>query len=316
MITIGGVSLDVSHPKAFASTLETYCMDMRYQYVCDPGFRTEEEGNWFKNRFNLDAIVDTIDEMADKVDVGFIQSCNWDKHLDQAMPFIEKGKPVFIDKPIVGSMADIDRLRSLVAGGAKIMGSSSVRYCPEIRNFLSQSEEVRGKILTIYGTSGTDEFNYSVHIVEAMSQLAGAKACKCQYLGEALTADKQRCQSYSIDYENGIKGIYSACLDVWQPFVIVVVTTKSVYHFEVDLNQIYPSLLREIYKELARGESILADTEELINCTQIMLCGKKSRDERNGQVVSIEELEPGDRFDGDAFEKEYALIANRNVYKD
>ena len=123
MITIGGVSLDVSHPKAFASTLETYCMDMRYQYVCDPGFRTEEEGNWFKNRFNLDAIVDTIDEMADKVDVGFIQSCNWDKHLDQAMPFIEKGKPVFIDKPIVGSMADIDRLRSLVAGGAKIGAS-------------------------------------------------------------------------------------------------------------------------------------------------------------------------------------------------
>jgi predicted dehydrogenase len=57
--------------------------------------------------------------MADKVDIGFIQSCNWDKHIDQAMPFIQKGKPVFIDKPIVGSMKDIERIEKLVGRRSK-----------------------------------------------------------------------------------------------------------------------------------------------------------------------------------------------------
>ena len=315
MINIGLVSLDVSHPKAFASVMETHCMNMRYKYVYNPGFRTEADREWFVNRFKLDGYKNSIEEMVDEVDVGFIQSCNWDKHLDQAMPFIKSGKPVFIDKPIVGGMADIERLRALVSSGARIMGSSSVRYCPEIQSFLARSEEDRGRILTVYGTSGTDEFNYSVHIVEAMSQLAGAPAHTCQYLGEAKTADGQRCQSYAIDYESGVQGVYSACLDVWQPFVMVVITTKNVYHFEIDLGQIYPSLLREIYRELHDGKSRLADTETLINCTQIMLCGKKSRDCRGGAPVAISELEPDDRFDGDAFEKEYEVIANPKVYR-
>ena len=110
IIRIGGVSIDVSHPKAFASNLEKYCMNMRYALEYDDGFRTKQELEWFKNRYGLDGIAQSIEEMAGQVDVGFIQSCNWDKHLDQAMPFIREGKPVFIDKPIVGSMKDIARL--------------------------------------------------------------------------------------------------------------------------------------------------------------------------------------------------------------
>lgn len=316
MIQIGGVSIDVSHPKAFASNMEKYCMNMRYRYICNPGFRTEEEAQWFCSRFGLDGIKTTIGEMVEDVDVGFIQSCNWDKHLDQAMPFLEKGKPVFIDKPIVGSVRDINRLRELVAGGAKVLGSSSVRYCKEIQNFLARSEEERGKILAVYGTSGTDEFNYAIHIVEAISEVAGAKAETCRYLGEAKTSGGDRCQSYCIDFENGIQGIYSVCLDVWQPFVVVISTTKSIYHFEIDLDLIYSALLQQICYELQNGKSRMADVETLINCTQIMLCGKKSRDEKAGAAVSIHELEETDAFDGDAFEQEYAVTANRNVYRD
>ena len=41
IIRIGGVSIDVSHPKAFASNLEKYCMNMRYALEYDDGFRTD-----------------------------------------------------------------------------------------------------------------------------------------------------------------------------------------------------------------------------------------------------------------------------------
>lgn len=150
-----------------------------------------------------------------------------------------------------------------------------------------------------------------------MSALAGAPAESCRYLGEVRTEDGQRCQNYLIEYASGIQGIYSACLDVWQPFVLVVVTTKSVYHFEIDLDLIYSALLQQISHALRNdGRSCMADLDTLINCTQIMLCGKKSRDEADGRAVRIEELTPEDAFDGAAFEAEYAKIANRSVYQD
>ena len=56
IIRIGGVSIDVSHPKAFASNLEKYCMNMRYALEYDDGFRTKQELEWFKNRYGLDGI--------------------------------------------------------------------------------------------------------------------------------------------------------------------------------------------------------------------------------------------------------------------
>lgn len=315
MIRIGGVSIDVSHPKAFSLALEQENMDMHYDYIHNPGFRTRTEVEWFKNRFAVKAIADSLEEMAPLVDVGFIQSCNWDKHLDQAMPFLRAGKPVFIDKPIVGSMADVARLRKLVTEGAKIMGASCIRYTHEVQEFLAMDSQERGDVLTVFGTCGVDEFNYSIHIVETICELAGAKAIECQFLGEASSAGGHRCQSYCITYENNVQGIYSTCLDCWQPFVITILTTQKTFCFEIDLSKMYPALLGEIYKELTTGKSAMADVEKLINSTEIMLCGKKSRDERGGQPVNINELTPEDRFDGYAFEREYARTAGK-VYQD
>ncbi|MFQ8831544.1 MAG: hypothetical protein ACLR7U_00705 [Ruthenibacterium lactatiformans] len=42
----------------------------------------------------------------------FIHGCDWDDHLRCAMPFIEQGKPVFIDKP-GGNLADAAAWNSL-----------------------------------------------------------------------------------------------------------------------------------------------------------------------------------------------------------
>ncbi len=141
--------------------------------------------------------------MADKVDVGFIHACNWDKHLDEAEPFIKCGTPVMIDKPIVGSVKDIKRLRKLVRDGAKILGASSARYADEVQEFLKRPIEERGKIVSIFGTCGVDEFNYGIHIVEIFSELAGAKGINCRFDGCSEDIDGHKCEMY----KNGALGI-------------------------------------------------------------------------------------------------------------
>ena len=314
MLKIGLVSLDISHPKSYAPAYEKFCMDMKYSYLCNQGFRKADEEDWFVKRFDLEGKVDNIEDMVDKVDIGYVQSCNWDKHLDQAMPFIKKGKPVFIDKPLVGSVKDINKVRELVKDGAEIIGSSSVRYCKEIREFLAKPEEERGQIISMFGTSGVDEFNYCIHIVEAFSALAGAKIVSNKFVN-ASEKDGQRCEIYNCEFENGITATYHSGIGLWRAFHIVVYTTKGTYYFMVDTSDLYVNFSREIYKKCMGKPSEIADVEIILNCTEAMLCGQISRDKKNGERVFVTELTEDDAFDGYAFEEEYAANA-KVLYKD
>ncbi len=315
MIKIGVVSLDVSHPLGFAEEMEKYCMDMKYEYLCNKSFRGDDEASWFVKRFNLKGEVKEIEEMVDKVDVGFIQSCNWEKHLEQALPFINAGKPVFIDKPIVGNVKDARRLQELVKNGAKIIGSSSARYADEIQAFLAKPISERGEVLSVFGTCGVDEFNYSIHIAEILSELAGANAVEMQFSGQSKTVDGKKVESYSIKYENGVTAYYQTCIGAWRPFHLTVMTTVGSYQIAIDSSKIYASLLREIYRKLTGRTNKIKDVDTLINSCLIMMCGKKSRDEQNGKWVKIEQLTDKDGFDGYAFEKTYGAHSSK-MYKD
>lgn len=314
MVKIGLVNLDISHPKAWGEKMEYFCMDIKYHYLCNKGFRKAEEEDWFVKRYALEGKVAEIEDMVDKVDIGFVQSCNWDNHLDYAMPFINKGKPVFIDKPIVGSVKDIKRVKELVKNGAKIIGSSSVRYAKEIREFLAKPIEERGEIISLFGTSGVDEFNYSVHIVEAFSGLTQSKIVNNKFVGRC-EKEGLPCEMFTCEFENGVMGTYYTGTGKWRPFHIVIFTTTGTFHINIDTGDIYANFIREIYKEVQGKPNELADMDLILNCTEGMLCGQISRDKKNGEVVWVKDLPEDAAFDGDAFEKEYA--ANSAViYKD
>lgn len=313
MIKIGGVSIDVSHPLAFAQRLESEEFEMKYQFIAKESFRDDEEADWFARRFGATR-VDRVEDMADKVDIGFIQSCNWDKHLDGAIPFLKAGKPVFIDKPAVGSVKDIKRLRALVKEGAEIYGGSCLRYVEEITNFLKTDAGERGEVIAIYATSGVDEFNYAVHVVEGMSTLAASPVAKGRFLSSSEIGGR-RAESFSLTFENGVNAFYTAVYGAWYPFRMTVVTTTGVHVLPVGTADIYLPLLREIQAQLKTGKSALVGVEELINSTEAMLCLKKSRDFLQGAEVSLDMLDGDDAFDGAAFEAEYAASAKR-IYQD
>jgi hypothetical protein len=118
------------------------------------------------------------------------------------MPFIEAGKPVFIDKPMAGNLQDCEKLMELEKSGAVIMGSSSVRYCREITRYLDMPEQERGKLLHAVATVGMDEFNYAIHAVEGLCAIAQAKPVSVKYIGTSSQED-QSCFSYFITFANG-----------------------------------------------------------------------------------------------------------------
>ena len=74
-------------------------------------------------------IVDSIDQLLTKVDVVLILSIDGRKHLEQAKAVFASGKPVFIDKPIAGSLTDaIVIFRLAEQHHVPCFSSSSLRF--------------------------------------------------------------------------------------------------------------------------------------------------------------------------------------------
>jgi predicted dehydrogenase len=78
-------------------------------------------------------IVDSIPALLEKVDVVLLESVDGRPHLEQVKPVFAAGKPVFIDKPLAGSLADAVAIVEL---GKKTntpwFSSSSLRFGPTL----------------------------------------------------------------------------------------------------------------------------------------------------------------------------------------
>ena len=78
-------------------------------------------------------IVESIEAMLPKVDAVMLLSIDGRPHLAQAAPVFAARKPVFIDKPVAASLADIVRIFALAQQtGTPCFSNSSLRYSPGI----------------------------------------------------------------------------------------------------------------------------------------------------------------------------------------
>lgn len=309
MIRVGAVDIDTSHPRAFGAYFES-SGKARYAAVYNEGFRDDDEVEGFVRMFDLDKKCDSLLELVESVDIGFIHSCNWDKHAQLAKPFIDAGKPVFIDKPIAGNPADCRYFEEVAEQGAVVLGSSSARYAEEVMALSGKKGGEAGDILNVFGSCGVDEFNYGIHIVEAIGGVVGTGAVSTQFVGKAQHENK-KCETYFVRFENGVTAIYNNFSGQWQPFDITAMTSADTFSFRIDSSRIYGALLERIFDYMETGKNRLCPVKGLTESVRIMLAGRISR-EKGGVQVPLSSI-PDDYagFDGSKFEREYARKAKK-----
>ncbi len=59
--------------------------------------------------------------------------------------------------------------------------------------------------MSVYGTTGVDEFNYAIHIVEAIGGLLGKGAKSARFVGRSIF-DGKVCEVFFITFDDGIIG--------------------------------------------------------------------------------------------------------------
>jgi predicted dehydrogenase len=124
-------------------------------------------------------IVGSIDELLAKVDVVLLESVDGRPHLDQARPVFRARKPVFIDKPVAGSLADAIAIFDLAREtNTPCFSSSSLRFA---RGIAGKHEDPKLGAVTgcdVFGPCSLEEhhpdlFWYGVHGVEALYTIMG-----------------------------------------------------------------------------------------------------------------------------------------------
>ena len=122
----------------------------------------------------------TIESMLPDVDGILLESVDGRPHLEQAKPVIAAGKPLYIDKPMAGSLADVlEIFRLAKEKNVPVFSASSLRFAAGFQKM--RNEQPLGKILGVNAWSPChlndkhpDLFWYGVHGVETLFTLMGS----------------------------------------------------------------------------------------------------------------------------------------------
>ena len=135
-------------------------------------------------------IVGSIDELLAQVDVVLLESVDGRPHLEQARPVFKAHKPVFIDKPVAGTLADAIAIFDLAREtNTPCFSSSSLRFGPGVAAL--QNKAKVGDIIgcDVYGPCALEEhhpdlFWYGIHGVETVFTILGTG---CQSVSRVQT---------------------------------------------------------------------------------------------------------------------------------
>ena len=224
-------------------------------------------------------IVDRPEDMIGKVDAVIIATDVGSEHIERARIFIGAGIPLFIDKPLCDNKADLEFFKSAIAGGAKIISSSSMRYCKELMPYWNGNfHEVGTPRLITYSMPKKWE-TYGIHALEAVFALTGPGFVSIRNTGSI------RRNIIHLKHRDGYDVIISNIYDCAAGPLTIQGTAGSVQINIKDSYFAFRTQLVKFVEYLRTGKEPVpfSHTEELM---KLVIGGIESRD-KNGEEVMI-----------------------------
>ena len=315
-LKIGMIGLDTSHCVAFTKLLndpaapnhvpggrvvaavKTFSPDMPAS-----ADRVEEYTATMEQDFGV-KIVPSIEELCRDVDCVLIESLDGRTHLEQARQVFAAKKPVFIDKPIAGTLRDaLEIFRLAKESGVPVFSSSAYRFYEsmvELKN--ADVGELRAAIS--YGPAYLDPhhpdlFFYGVHPTEALFAVMG-RGCET-----VVRSDTPDCDVVTGTWSGGRLGVLHGLRTKAIPHKVIIFgstgcaeqkpTGRRLSDFgaidpgtQTPGGDTYASLLREIMRCFQTGvPPVTAD--ETIEMFAFMEAADESK-RRGGQPVNLNEV--------------------------
>jgi virulence factor len=230
-------------------------------------------------------ILDAPQDLLGKIDGVLIEAVDGSVHLERALPFVEAGLPVWIDKPFTCST---DEARRLVAAagrkGVPLMSASSLRYDLSVQEVQGQQETL-GRVLGVdaYTPASTHPrnpglFHYTVHGVEMMYALmgTGCRRVRCVHAEGVDVTTGEWADGRLATVRGTRQGSYGLGFTAFTEKKVIAGTSSKYY---------YRELLKRILEMVQRGKSPIAG-EELIEVVAFQEAANASM-AQDGAPVSL-----------------------------
>src|SRR5205823_4340287 len=198
-------------------------------------------------------IVDTIPKLLEKVDVVLLESVDGRIHLQEAIAVLRAGKPIFIDKPVAGSLADAIVIYELAKKqNVPCFSSSSLRFSPGVQELLHNEKlgAMAGAFTwgdCSYQEGTPDLFFYGIHGVEPLFTLMGMG---CETVTRIQTKDTDLVSGV---WKDGRVGTYRGIRHNKSEFGAVAFGSKGIV--QAGREGGYEELCREVGQFFKTGKS-------------------------------------------------------------
>ena len=292
---LGMIGLDTSHVTAFTKLINNSQAKHGCKVVVgysggspDIPSSADRVGKFtqtLRDDFDVE-IVDTIEELCRKVDGVLLESVDGRPHLEQAIPVIKAGKPLFVDKPMAGNLADvIEIFRLAKENNVPCWSSSSLRYSPAIVEL--KEKKTAGEILgcDTFGPCSLEEnhpdlYWYGVHAVEMLFTIMGPG---CKSVRRVQSDDYEHVVGL---WEGGRIGTFRGLKAGKKSYGFTVYGTKGV--IQGGKFGGYDPLVADVIKFFKTGK-VPVPAEETIEIFAFMSAADVSK-ARGGREVSLPDL--------------------------
>ncbi len=224
-------------------------------------------------------VSDSPEDVIGHVDAVIIATDKGHEHVDRCRPFVEAGLPVFVDKPLVDSEADLRTFARWVDEGSMIMSSSCMRYAKEFMPYRISTHDLGAIRYASITTSKTWE-RYGIHALEAIYPILGPG-----FVAVRNTGDADR-NIVHLTHKSGADVVVAAIKDMYGGFgVLTLCGTNG--HAQTAFSDTYYSFKKQLEAfvgYLKTGERPFP-FDETIELMKIVVAGIRSREEGGREVV-------------------------------
>ena len=239
-------------------------------------------------------IYDDIEQLCENVDAILLTSLDGRPHLSQVRPVIEAKIPVFVDKPVAGTLKDAVEIYRL-AKEAKVpcFSSSSLRWYPGVVD-VANADVGELKSVLSYGPAPSephhpDLFWYGIHPTEALFTVMGSG---CQTVTRTSTDDTVVVTGI---WKDGKVGTLHGLANSRFGYKVTAFGTKAIA--EQNRGGDYTPMLREIIKFFKSGKPPVSSAMTLEIYAFMEAADESKR--RGGVPVKISEVLRRAGFDTD-----------------
>jgi hypothetical protein len=168
-----------------------------------------------------------VEDMVGEVDALIIARDDWPTHMAHARPFLDRGVPVFVDKPLSLDAAELEYFAPHLEAG-RLMSTAGLRYARELDPLRDGSLSL-GPIRQISATVLNNLERYGVHMLDAVLGLGFPQVRRVTRLAAPH-------ESFALTLEDGTPLALNCLGSVSRTFHVSFFGEKAHAHFDLHDN--------------------------------------------------------------------------------